>query len=101
MDNFKVKLYLIIKKSMKFLLVNSVTKKTIEKIVTDENTSSLFYQFNFNFDELVDEGSWTYTLYDDKNKEVATGIAIVGDYNPEDTKTYKEENKTTYKQYNG
>lgn len=86
---------------MKFLLVNSVTKKTIEKIVTDENTSSLFYQFNFNFDELVDEGSWTYTLYDDKNKEVATGIAIVGDFVPENTKTYNNNPKTTYKVYDG
>lgn len=85
---------------MKLKLQNNVSKTEYEFTVTDQNSSTLFYTFEISLPSGVIDGEYSYYLTD-KGKTIAQGVCQIGDYNPEDTKTYKEENKTTYKQYNG
>lgn len=86
---------------MKLVLKNNVGKIESEYQVTDLNDSIMYFHFeNFVLQENLPSGEYDYSLYDDDNVLVAQGIAQIGDYNPESTKTY-EKNKQTYKQYNG
>lgn len=85
---------------MKLVLKNNVDKKEYEFNVTDQKTSSMFYQFELTLDGTMLEGEYTYILYKN-NKVVATGLAMLGDFVPENTKTYNNNPKTTYKVYDG
>ena len=85
---------------MKLVLKNNVDKKEYEFNVTDQNTSSMFYQFELTLDGTMPEGDYSYLLYK-SNKVVASGLARLGDFIPENTKTYNNNPKITYKVYDG
>lgn len=82
---------------MKLLLKNGITHKEFEYSVTDLNESSIYYTFNINIPDSLDEGEYEYTLKDDLNKIVATGLMRVGDFKQEN-KQYIN-NKDKYLQY--
>lgn len=89
---------------MKLVLKSNITKKSWEFEVEDSNDSRLFYHFTaFTLTQKMDEGEYEYTLYDEEDNnwvEVACGLLQIGDYKPENNKTYtKQENG--YKQYQG
>lgn len=82
---------------MKLLLINSITKKEFEYSVTDLNESSIFYTFNINIPDSFDDGEYEYTLKDDGDKILATGLMRVGDYKQENTQYNNKDKK--YIQY--
>lgn len=77
-------------------LTNTVTKQGLDIEVTDIQDSRLFYHFNLELPQKMDEGSYTYTLRDD-DTILATGLCQIGDYKAENT-TYKT-NGNTIKYY--
>ena len=82
---------------MKLLLKNGITKRNFEYNVEDLNESSIFYTFNINIPESLDDGEYNYTLKDNEDKIVATGLIRVGDYKTEN-KEYNNKDKK-YIQY--
>ena len=66
--------------------------------LTDTLESRLFYALDIQLPEGVDDGEYSYVLYEDDNRVLATGLCQIGDYVPE-KKEYKQENKQTYIQY--
>lgn len=48
----------------------------------------------------MDDGEYTYTLYDEQNTVKATGLLQVGDYVPNNN-TYTAQTQNGYVQYNG
>ena len=78
---------------MKLLLKNGITKRNFEYSVTDLNESSIFYTFNINIPESYDDGEYEYTLKDDGNKIVATGLMRIGDYKQENTQYNNKDKK--------
>ena len=82
---------------MKLLLKNGITHKNFEYSVTDLNESSIYYTFNLNIPEEMDDGEYEYTLKDNEDKIVATGLMRVGDFKQEN-KQYIN-NKDKYIQY--
>lgn len=85
---------------MNFVLKNSVTKAEYTFEVEDICDSSIFYHFNINLYENMDDGDYEYTLFDDNNEKVAVGLVRIGDY-VAPTSSYTENNNETYVQYNG
>ena len=83
---------------MKLLLKNGVTHKEFEYSVTDLNESNIFYTFNINVPEEMDDGEYSYTLKDNEDKIVATGLIRVGDYKTENTQ-YNNNKDKKYVQY--
>lgn len=81
-------------------LVNNLSKVVynIDNLV-DNGTSSLHYTLNITLPSNIEEGEYTYWLYDGNN-EVATGLAQVGNYVPQKT-SYTAQTNNTYIQYNG
>lgn len=80
---------------------NNVGKQEYEFTVTDIGDSSLYYHFeDVQLPSGIDDGEYSYELYDEDNVLVAQGLVQIGDYVPEDKKTY-ENNNTEYKQYQG
>ena len=65
--------------------------------VEDLNESSIYYTFNISITEEMDDGEYEYTLKDNEDKIVATGLIRVGDYKQEN-KQYIN-NKDKYIQY--
>ena len=88
---------------MIFRLENNVTKKRYEFNVEDIGDSQLFYHFNMSLSDTLDDGEFTYWLYDDEATLLATGLAQVGDYTVPSgsTATYHQTSGTTYIQYQG
>ena len=82
---------------MKLILKNGITNKNFEYSVEDLNESSIYYTFNLNIPEEMDDGEYEYTLKDDEDKIVATGLIRVGDFKQEN-KQYIN-NKDKYIQY--
>lgn len=82
---------------MKLILKNGITHKELEYNVTDLNESNIFYTFNINIPESYDDGEYEYTLKDDGDKIVATGLIRVGDYKTENKEYNNKDNK--YIQY--
>ena len=83
---------------MKLILKNGVTHKEFEYSVTDLNESSIYYVFNINIPESLDDGEYTYVLKDDVDKMLATGLIRVGDYKTENTQ-YNNNKDKKYLQY--
>ena len=88
---------------MNLILTNNLTKTEYKLTnLEDLSMSRIFYTFDVIFPAGMDDGEYTYRLYDgDKLK--ATGLLQVGNYTPEKT-TYennpiKEQNG--YVQYTG
>ena len=82
---------------MKLIIKNGITHKNFEYNVTDLNESSIYYTFNLNIPEEMDDGEYEYTLKDDGEKILATGLIRVGDYK-QNNKQYIN-NKDKYLQY--
>ena len=78
---------------MKLFIKNGITHKEFEYNVADLNESSIFYTFNINIPESYDDGEYEYTLKDDGNKIVATGLIRVGDYKQENTQYINNKDK--------
>lgn len=79
---------------------NNVSKKEYEFSVDDINDSIMYYHFeNVELPSGLSDGEYSYELYDNYNQLVAQGLAQIGSYVPENTKTYEKNN--SYKQYNG
>ena len=83
---------------MKFIIKNGITHKEFEYSVTDLNESSIYYTFNINIPEEMDDGEYNYTLKDDLNKTLATGLMRVGDFKQENTQ-YNNNKDNKYIQY--
>ena len=80
-------------------LVSNVNKKEYNYSgLTDYNDSKLFYHFPLQLDENMDDGSYTYYLFNDEDEQVATGNLQIGSYVKEAT-AYVKNNE--YKVYNG
>ena len=82
---------------MKLIIKNGITHKNFEYNVTDLNESSIYYTFNINIPDSLDDGEYEYTLKDDVDKILATGLMRVGDYK-QNNKQYIN-NKDKYLQY--
>ena len=82
---------------MKFIIKNNITHKNFEYSVEDLNESSIYYTFNLNIPEEMDDGEYEYTLKDDLNKILATGLMRVGDFKQENTQYNNKDKK--YIQY--
>ena len=82
---------------MKLLLKKGITHKNFEYNVEDLNKISIYYTFNLNIPEEMDDGEYEYTLKDNEDKIVATGLIRVGDFKQEN-KQYIN-NKDKYLQY--
>ena len=57
------------------------------------NESSIFYTFNINIPESYDDGEYEYTLKDNEDKIVATGLMRIGDYKQENTQYNNKDKK--------
>ena len=83
---------------MKLIIKNGITHKEFEYNVTDLNESSIFYTFNINIPDSLDDGEYTYVLKDNEDKIVATGLIRVGDFKQEN-KEYNNNKDKKYIQY--
>ena len=78
---------------MKLLLKNGITHKNFEYSVEDLNESSIYYTFNLNIPESFDDGEYEYTLKDDGEKILATGLIRVGDFKQENKQYINNKDK--------
>ena len=78
---------------MKLLLKNGITHKNFEYSVEDLNESSIYYTFNLNIPEEMDDGEYEYTLKDDGEKILATGLIRVGDFKQENKQYINNKDK--------
>ena len=83
---------------MKFIIKNGITHKEFEYSVEDLNESSIYYTFNINIPDSFDDGEYNYTLKDDEDKTVATGLIRVGNFKQENTQ-YSNNKDKKYIQY--
>ena len=85
---------------MTLKLFNNVTKKeyTFENLV-DAMTSRIWYTFDITLQPDMDDGEYTYTLYDEQDVVKASGLLQVGDYKPKNN-TYTAQTQNGYIQYN-
>lgn len=83
---------------MKFIIKNNITHKEFEYNVADLNESCIYYTFNINLPEEMDDGEYNYVLKDDGNKIVATGLIRVGDFKQNNTQ-YNNNKDNKYVQY--
>ncbi len=83
-------------------LTNNLTKKVYEfDNLDDKLTSRIFYTFDIQLTETMDEGEYSYDLYDEEGLHKASGLLQIGDYRPEN-KTYSATTtESGYIQYNG
>lgn len=79
-------------------LTNNVTKTEYEFEVEDKGTSNLFFDFDIVLNDGMADGEYTYKLYNEKDEEIATGLAQIGDYKPKKA-TYDNKRQTIV--YNG
>ena len=78
---------------MKFIIKNGITHKEFEYSVTDLNESSIYYTVNLNIPEEMDDGEYEYTLKDNEDKIVATGLIRVGDFKQENKQYINNKDK--------
>lgn len=77
---------------MTLKLKNNATKAEIQFDVTDKGESCMYYVFDIQLESLVDDGEYTYELYNLNDEVVATGLMQIGDYVAEHT-TYNNDNQ--------
>ena len=78
-------------------LINNFNKKEYEFDAFDVNDSRNFYHFSIMLPEGMDDGEYTYILYDDKGKQLASSLLQIGDYRPNNTVyTSPKNNYITY-----
>lgn len=78
---------------MKFIIKNGITHKEFEYNVADLNESSIYYTFNLNIPEEMDDGEYNYVLKDDLDKTLATGLMRIGDFKQENTQYNNKDKK--------
>ena len=78
---------------MQFIIKNGITHKNFEYNVEDLNESSIFYTFNINIPDSLDDGEYEYTLKDNEDKIVATGLIRVGDFKQENKQYINNKDK--------
>lgn len=84
---------------MKIILENNITHKSYEFDVNDSATSRLYFHFQIQLEEGMDDGEYSCSLFDDDKKNCFwTGLIQVGDYKQTNK---KYDNKKEIKQYNG
>lgn len=66
----------------------------------DKLASRLFYTFDLTLQEGMDDGEYTYDLFDENNLSTATGLLQIGNYTPNNN-TYTAQTQNGYIQYNG
>lgn len=69
--------------------------------LVDLQNSMLFYAFNIQLQDGMADGEYSYTLYDENDVVKATGLLQIGDYQPENNKTYSAQTENGYIQYKG
>lgn len=84
---------------MVFWLQNNVTKREYSYRVYDVNDSTLFWHFTLTLGEEMDEGEYTYKLFND-DVVLAQGLLQIGDYQ-NNAKKYTVTDDSGIKQYNG
>lgn len=68
---------------MILVLKNNVSKQEyVITGLTDLNTSVLYWTFDVVLPEGVIDGDYNYTLSDDNNVLLSSGLARIGDYTP-------------------
>lgn len=83
---------------MKFIIKNNITHRNFEYSVDDLNESSIYYTFNINVPDSMDDGEYNYVLKDNEDKIVTTGLMRIGDYKQENTQ-YNNNKDKKYVQY--
>lgn len=77
---------------MTLKLKNNTTKAEIQFDVTDKGGSCMYYVFDIQLEGQVEDGEYTYELYDLNDEIVSTGLIQIGDYVAEHT-TYNNDNQ--------
>lgn len=86
---------------MQLDLVSNISKNAVLLSVIDLEDSALFYHFNINLFEGMEDGEYTYYLKDDE-KVLATGLVQIGDYKrDENVNTEYNDNNNGYIVYDG
>lgn len=85
---------------MTIKLLNRLTNRVywFENLKENALSTDMFYCLDIKLDEGMDDGEYQYFLFDD-GVEVAKGILMIGDFQPENT-TYNNDEDTTIV-YNG
>lgn len=86
---------------MTLKIKNQLTKKIYTFDVEDINDSKMFFHFNVQLPDGIDEGQYNYALYDENNVQVANGILQVGKYDDKKEVTTAYTKNNEYIQYNG
>jgi len=82
-------------------LVNSLTKVSYSlENLTDLGTNPLNYRFDINLPANIDNGEYEYTLLNDQQDVLATGILQIGNYEAPKT-SYTAQTINNYVQYEG
>lgn len=81
---------------LRLVLINNLTQQEVEVEVREFFLWSFTYQVEINPFTTVD-GEYSYTLYNEENKELEIGLAVFGEYKNE-VKSYGETTKKI--QYN-
>lgn len=97
-----IQLYFTIKRyKMTLELVTNISKNAFLFGAIDLNDSALFYHFNINLSEGMEDGEYTYYLKDG-DKVLATGLLQIGDYKrDENVNTEYNDNNNGYIVYDG
>lgn len=80
-------------------LINNFNKKEYEFDAFDVNDSRNFYHFSIMLPEGMEDGEYTYFLYGEKGKLLASSLLQIGDYKP--TNTVYTNNNNGYTVYDG
>ena len=83
---------------MKLRLKNNVDKKEYEFTVEDLEDSGMFWHFHINLYENMNDGEYSYFLYDEDNL-VAEGLLQIGSYEIKSEEKHTYNNNQEYIQY--
>lgn len=85
-------------------ITNNLTKMTYDlRGIEDKKTSKLFYVLDVRVPSInIEEGEYTYELFDDEEKVIAQGLLQYGDYKrDENVNTEYNDNNNGYIVYDG
>jgi hypothetical protein len=78
---------------MQLKLINNLTKNTVELgEIEDKVESTIFYSFDITLPKGMNDGEYTYELYDTDGKMVSNGLVQIGEYKQEN-KEYNDNKK--------
>lgn len=83
---------------MRLKLTNNLTHSEVFLVVKDKGATANFFCFDIELPTGMVDGEYTYTLYDDRDSKIASGLLQIGEYQ----RVIKEYNKKeNMKVYNG